>query len=99
MTAPLDATAALLPLGILFAALLLFGSGLVWARHRDRQEQIQTILEKIEPWAGSRDAAEAWYRNHPIAAFGDLTAADLVAQGRADDVLRFLDHIESGGFA
>lgn len=99
MTASPDATAALLPLGILFAALLLFGSGLVWARHRDRQERIQTILEKIEPWAGSRHAAEAWYRNHPIAALGDLTAADLVAQGRADDVLTYLAHIEAGGYA
>ncbi|WP_444679719.1 hypothetical protein [Halomonas sp. E19] len=27
----------LLPLGILAAACLLFGSGLLWARHRDRQ--------------------------------------------------------------
>lgn len=29
----------LLPLGILAAALALFGGGLAWARHRDRQTQ------------------------------------------------------------
>ncbi|MGP9666369.1 hypothetical protein ACT3TY_17335 [Halomonas sp. AOP22-C1-8] len=92
-------TVALLPLGILFAALFIFGSGLVWARRRDRQEQIQTILEKVEPWSGSRDAAEAWYRNHSIAALGNLTAADLVAQGRANDVLTYLAHIEENGYA
>jgi hypothetical protein len=92
-------TVALLPLGILLAALLLFGTGLAWARHRDRQEQIQTILDTIEPWAGSREAAQAWYRNYPIAALGGLTAADLVAKGRGNDVLEYLPYLEAGGYA
>jgi hypothetical protein len=91
--------AALLPLGILLAALLLFGAGLVWARHRDRKEQLQTILEKVEPWAGSREAAQAWYQSYPIAALGNLTAADLVAQGRYQDVTAYLAHTEEGGYA
>lgn len=91
--------AALLPLGILLAALLLFGAGLVWARHRDRKEQLQTILEKVEPWVGSQEAAQAWYQNYPIAALGNLTAADLVAQGRYQDVIVYLAHIEEGGYA
>jgi len=91
--------AALLPLGILLAALLLFGAGLVWARHRDRQEQIQIILDQVEPWAGSRGAALAWYQDYPIAALGNLTAAALVAQGRYKDVIVYLAHIEGGGYA
>ncbi|WP_444679715.1 hypothetical protein [Halomonas sp. E19] len=57
------------------------------------------ILTQIEPWAGSRAAAWAWYQSYPIAALGNWTAADLVARGRAEDVLRFLDHIEAGGYA
>ena len=62
-----DALAILLPLGILFSALLMFGAGLVWARYRDyqnerqdREKLIQTILDQIEPWAGSRSSAWAW---------------------------------------
>ncbi|MGP9468729.1 hypothetical protein ACT3RU_17205 [Halomonas sp. TP35] len=92
-------TVALLPLGILLAALLLFGAGLVWARHRDQQEQIQTILDRVEPWAGSRGAAQAWYQNYPIAALGNLTAAALVSQGRYKDVIVYLAHIEESGYA
>ncbi|MGO3277545.1 hypothetical protein [Halomonas sp.] len=92
-------TVALLPLGILLAALLLFGAGLAWARHRDRQEQIQTILDKVEPWAGSREAAESWYQHYPIAALGNLPAANLVAQGRYKDVIVYLTHIAEGGYA
>ncbi|GAB2730930.1 MULTISPECIES: hypothetical protein [Halomonas] len=91
--------AVLLPLGILFTALLLFAGGFAWARRRDKREQARQILDKIEPWAGSRRAAKAWYQSHPIAALGNWTAAALVAHGRGEDVLRFLDHIEAGGFA
>jgi len=31
-----DALAILLPLGILFTSLLIFGTGFAWARYRDR---------------------------------------------------------------
>ena len=94
-----DILAIALPLGILFAALLLFGGGFAWARRRDKREQARLILDKIESWAGSRRAAKAWYQSHPIAALGNWTAAALVAHGRGDDVLRFLEHVEAGGFA
>lgn len=92
-------TVALLPIGILLAALLLFGAGLAWARHRDRLEQIQTILDKVEPWAGSREAAQSWYQNYPIAALGNMTAEALVAGGRYKDVIVYLAHIEECGYA
>lgn len=61
--------------------------------------QAQRILGTIETWAGSSHAARAWYQSHPIAALGNMTAAALVAEGRGEDVLRFLNHIEAGGFA
>lgn len=101
-----DSLAILLPLGILFSALLIFGIGLVWARYRDHQNKmqdreklIQAILDKIEPWAGSRSSAWAWYQTHPISALGGLTAQQLVAEGRAYEVIAFLDHIHQGGYA
>ncbi|WP_280564797.1 MULTISPECIES: hypothetical protein [unclassified Chromohalobacter] len=100
-----NAVAILLPLGILFTALLLFGGGLAWARYRDRQEchnreqQTQTVLEQIEPWAGSRAASWAWYQTYPISALGGLTAEQLVSQGRTCEVLAYLEHIREGGYS
>lgn len=101
-----DALAILLPLGILFAALLMFGGGLVWARYRDLQNErqvretlIQDILIQIEPWAGSRAAAWAWYQTYPIAALGGLTVEQLITRGKADEVTAYLAHIHQGGYA
>ncbi|MBL6457730.1 DUF2384 domain-containing protein [Belnapia sp. T6] len=65
------------------------------ARLRDMVE----ILNRIRGWAGSGPQAFAWYRSQPIPAFGDLTAEDLVRQGRAEAVKRYLSHIAAGGFA
>lgn len=100
-----DALAILLPLGILFTSLLIFGTGFAWARYRDRQNErqeqeklIQAILDQIEPWAGSRPSAWAWYQTHTISALGGQTAQQLVAKGKAYEVLAFLDHIRQGGY-
>ena len=101
-----DVWAILLPLGILFAALLLFGTGLVWARYRDRQNErqeretlTQAILNQVEPWAGSRAAAWEWYQTYPISALGGLTAEQLSARGKAHEVIAYLTHIRQGGYA
>lgn len=42
-----------------------------------------------------REVAD-WYRHTCIAELGDLTAAQLVALGRVDDVMRFLEAVCSG---
>lgn len=102
-----DTMAIILPLSILFAASLLFGIGLVWARFRDRQMQVclqlecsaQAILDQIEPWAGSQAAAWEWYQTYPIAPLGGQTAEQLVAQGRTHEVMVYLAHIRQGGYA
>jgi len=101
-----DALAILLPLGILFSALLIFGASLVWARYRDyqnerqdREKLIQAILDQIEPWAGSRSSAWAWYQTYPISALGGQTAQQLAAQGRAYEVIAYIAHIRQGGYA
>lgn len=38
-------SATLLPLGILFVCLLWFGSSLIWARYRDRQQRLEQRRE------------------------------------------------------
>ncbi len=65
------------------------------SRLRDTVEVINRIL----PWSGSVQQAFAWYRSQPIPSFGDLTAEDLVKDGRAEAVKRHLSRIAAGGYA
>ena len=43
--------------------------------------------------------AVIWFKNQPIAGFGNLTAMTLVAEGRAKDVMEHLHRLENGGYA
>ena len=65
------------------------------ARLRDLVE----IVGRILPWAGSLQQAFAWYRAQPLPSFGDQTAEDLVKEGRAEAVKRYLSRIAVGGYA
>ncbi len=65
------------------------------ARLRDGVE----IINRVLPWAGSLPQAFAWYRAQPLPSFGDRTAEDLVKEGRAEAVKRYLSRIAVGGFA
>lgn len=59
------------------------------ARFKDQSRKAQayyTVMHAVRPIAGSDDAADAWM-NAPLAAFDGATPAQLVAQGRQDDVL------------
>jgi hypothetical protein len=64
-----------------------------------RLRDVVEIISRIQAWAGSPAIAFAWYRAHPIPAFGDLTAEDLVRQGRAEAVKAHLTRMAAGGFA
>ncbi|MEA1672400.1 antitoxin Xre/MbcA/ParS toxin-binding domain-containing protein [Nitrospirillum sp. BR 11163] len=65
------------------------------ARLRDGVE----IINRILAWSGSLPQAFAWYRAQPIPSFGDQTAEDLVKEGRAEAVKRYLSRIAVGGYA
>lgn len=69
------------------------------AATQQRLRQILEILRRIEPWAGSMSAAWSWYRTYPIAAFGNLTAEELLTRNRAEDVRSYLVHVAEGGYA
>jgi len=66
---------------------------------QQRLRDLVEIINRIRGWAGSPEVAFAWYRAEPIPGFGDLTAEDMVRQGRADAVKRYLTRIAAGGFA
>lgn len=63
------------------------------------QELLRNILRVISAASdtfGDRDTAIAWMMNEPIQAFRHKTAYSLVAEGRTDDVVLYLDSIASG---
>lgn len=64
-----------------------------------RLREVAEIVNRVLPWSGSLPQAFAWYRSQPLPAFGDQTAEDLVRQGRAEHVLRYLAAIARGGYA
>jgi hypothetical protein len=64
-----------------------------------RLRDVVEILNRIEGWSGSPAQALAWYRSQPLPGFGDRTAEELVKEGRAEAVKRYLGRIAEGGFA
>jgi uncharacterized protein (DUF2384 family) len=64
-----------------------------------RLRDVVEIINRVMPWAGSVQQAFAWYRAQPLPSFGDQTAEDLVKEGRAETVKRYLSRIAIGGHA
>ncbi|HLW28325.1 MAG TPA: MbcA/ParS/Xre antitoxin family protein [Kiloniellales bacterium] len=57
------------------------------------------IINKAEPRFGSALIAYAWYRSEPLPGFSGRTAMQLVKEGRADEVLEYIDAVDAGVFA
>jgi hypothetical protein len=66
---------------------------------QNRLRELIEILMRVEPWAGGRLQALAWYRGQSIPALGDQTAESLVKTGDADLLRSYLDGIAAGGYA
>lgn len=64
-----------------------------------RKTDREMILDRVGPRFASLDEAEAWYHSEPLPGFSGETAEDLVSQGRAKDVLDYIDAVDAGGFA
>ena len=64
-----------------------------------RLREMIEIVNKVEPRFGSALMAYAWYRSEPLAGFSGATAMALVQQGRAGDVLEYIDAVDAGVFA
>ena len=63
--------------------------------HRRLREMVE-VLNKVEPRFGSALIAYAWYRSEPLAGFDGMTAMQLVREGRATDVLDYVDAVDAG---
>ncbi|WP_250482174.1 MbcA/ParS/Xre antitoxin family protein [Caballeronia sp. GACF5] len=54
------------------------------------------VIRAASELAGDVSKALFWYRNEPLPVFDYKTAEQLVSDGRADDVLRFVASLEAG---
>jgi hypothetical protein len=61
-----------------------------------RLREMIEIINKIEPRFGSALMAFAWYRSEPLPGFSGQTAMQLVKEGRAADVLDYVDAVDAG---
>jgi hypothetical protein len=61
-----------------------------------RLREMVEILNKVEPRFGSALMAYAWYRSEPLPGFSGQTAMRLVRDGRADEVLDYIDAVDAG---
>jgi uncharacterized protein (DUF2384 family) len=54
------------------------------------------VLAAATDLVGSASKAAFWFRNQPISDFDYKTAEVLVSEGRAEDVLRYIDMLSAG---
>ena len=65
-------------------------------RTQRRLREMVEIVNKVEPRFGSALMAYAWYRSEPLPGFSGFTAMQLVREGRADEVLDYIDAVDAG---
>jgi len=66
---------------------------------QNRLRETVEIINRVTPWCGNVFQAYAWYRSEPLPGFGDLTAEDLVKDGKAEAIKRYIARIAEGGYA
>ncbi len=63
-----------------------------------RLRDLVEVLNKVEPRLGSELMAYAWYRSEPLPGFDCRTAMQLVQEGKAQEVLEYIDAVDAGVF-
>ena len=57
------------------------------------------VINHVLPWSDNCQQAYNWYRKEPIPSLGNITAMELVKQGKYNAVTKYLERIEKGGFS
>ena len=63
-----------------------------------RLRELAEVLNKVAPRFGSELMAYAWYRSEPLPGFDGRTAMQLVREGKAQQVLEYIDAVDAGVF-
>ncbi|MCV6594476.1 MAG: MbcA/ParS/Xre antitoxin family protein [Silicimonas sp.] len=61
--------------------------------------ELVEVLNKVKPRFGSDLVAYAWYRSEPLPGFDGRTAMQLVQDGKAQQVLDYIDAVDAGAYA
>ncbi|MEP3115613.1 MbcA/ParS/Xre antitoxin family protein [Nisaea sp.] len=61
-----------------------------------RLREMVEIINKVTPRFGSELMAYAWLRSTPLAGFSGWTAMQLIQDGKADQVLQYVDAVDAG---
>lgn len=69
------------------------------AKTQRRLRELVEVLNKVEPRFGSALMAYAWFRSEPLVGFDGRTAMQLVQEGKAGQVLEYIDAMDAGVFA
>lgn len=64
-----------------------------------RLREMVEVINKVESRFGSALIAFAWYRSEPLPGFSGQTAMQLVREGRASEILEFIDAVDAGVYA
>ncbi len=64
-----------------------------------RLREMVEVINKVEPRFGSALIAFAWYRSEPLPGFSGQTAMQLVREGRASEILEFVEAVDAGVYA
>ena len=64
-----------------------------------RLRELVEVLNKVEPRFGSELMAYAWYRSDALHGFDGRTAMQLVKEGKAQQVLKYIYAVDAGVFA
>ncbi|NQY38289.1 MAG: hypothetical protein HRT37_25810 [Alteromonadaceae bacterium] len=57
------------------------------------------LFSTLVAWAGSDIKATVWFQSEAISAFGGETALELCKNNQPEAVIKYIRHIEQGGFA
>ncbi|WP_380058886.1 MbcA/ParS/Xre antitoxin family protein (plasmid) [Falsihalocynthiibacter sp. SS001] len=64
-----------------------------------RLRELVEVLNKVVPRFGTELIAYAWYRSEPLPGFDGRTAMQLVQEGKAQQVLEYIDAVDAGVYA
>ena len=66
------------------------------AKTQTRLRELVEILNRVETRFGSALIAYAWCRSAPLPGFDGLTAVQLLRDGRAGEVMGYIDAVDAG---
>lgn len=58
-------------------------------------QDVERVITAAEAVSGDHDKA-VWWLSQPLATFGGKTALQLIAEGRTDDLIGYVESFESG---